>query len=75
MQPAQRRELKQIVEIYAMRTRRLSDAIAVLGGDVSAERQIDETIAKIKKLSRLVEQARLDLFAFAEARSEESRNE
>jgi prefoldin subunit 5 len=58
-----------------MRTRRLSDAIAVLGGDVSAERQIDETITKIKKLSRLVEQARLDLLAFAEARSEESRNE
>jgi hypothetical protein len=71
MQPAQRRELKQLIEIYAMRTRRLSEAVAVLGGDVSAERRMDETIAKIKKLSLLVEQAGQDLFAFVEARPDE----
>src|SRR5215469_10067132 len=42
MQPATRQELKQLVEIYALHTRRLSEAIAVLGAHVTAQRQIDE---------------------------------
>jgi hypothetical protein len=75
MQSGPQRKLTQLVEIYAMRTRQLSEAIAVLGGDVIAGRQIDETIAKIKKLSRLAEQAGLDLFAFVVPRTDESRNE
>jgi hypothetical protein len=44
-----------------------------LGGDVIAGRQIDATVAKIKKLSRRLEQAGLDLFVFVEPPPEESR--
>jgi len=68
MQPAPRQELKQLVEIYSMRTRQLAEALALLGGQVSAERPIEETMTKIKKLSRRVEQAGWDLFAFVEPR-------
>jgi hypothetical protein len=75
MQPAPRQELKQLVEIYALRTRRLSEAIAVLGGHVTAERQIDEIMTEIKTLSRLVEEAAADLFVFVGQRPEESPNE
>jgi len=75
MQPAPRQELKQLVEIYSMRTRQLAEALALLGGQVSAERPIEETMTKIKKLSRRVEQAGLDLFAFVSPRPGEPRNE
>ena len=75
MQPAPRQELKQLVEIYSMRTRQLAEALALLGGQVSAERPIEETMTKIKKLSRRVEQAGLDLFAFVAPRPGEPRNE
>jgi hypothetical protein len=64
MQPATRQELKQLVEIYALHTRRLSEAIAVLGAHVTAQRQIDEIMTEIKNLGRLVEQAAANLFAF-----------
>ena len=67
MQPAPRQELKQLVEIYSMRTRQLAEALALLGGQVSAERPIEETMTKIKKLSRRVEQAGLDLFCVRRA--------
>jgi hypothetical protein len=75
MQPAPRQELKQLVQIYAMRTRQLSEAVAVLGGHVSAERPIEETMTKIQKLSRLVEQAGLDLFAFVDPRPQEHKQQ
>ena len=71
----QRQQLKQLIEIYAFRNRRLSEAIAVLGGHVTAQRQIDEIMAEIKILSRLVEQAGADLLAFIGQRQEESPNE
>jgi hypothetical protein len=64
MHPARRKELKQLVEIYALRTRKLSESIAVLGAHVTAEGQIDEIITEIKKISRLVEEAGAELFAF-----------
>ena len=67
MQPAiHRQELKQLVEIYAVRTRQLSEAVSVLGGHITAGRQIDETIIEVKKLTRLVEEAGLNLFALVE---------
>jgi hypothetical protein len=75
MQPATRQELKQLVEIYAVRTRRLSEAIAVLGGHVTAERQIDEIMTEIKKHRSLLEQAATDLFAFVWPQLEEPPNE
>jgi hypothetical protein len=71
----QRQRLMQLIEIFALETRRLSEAIAVLGGDVSAQRQIGEIMIEIKKLSRLVEQARADLFAFGGQLPEESSQE
>jgi hypothetical protein len=78
-QELKRRErLKQLIEIYALRTRRLSEAVAALGGHLSTQRQIDESIIEIieiKNLSRLVEQAAADLFAFVGQPPEESLNE
>jgi hypothetical protein len=74
MQPARRQELKQLVEIYAVRTRQLSDSIAVLGGYVAAGIQIDEIMTEIKKLRGLLEQAATDLFAFVWARGERPPN-
>ena len=74
MQPARQQELKQLVEIYAVRTRQLSNSIAVLGGYVSAGRQIGEIMTEIKKLRSLLEQAATDLFAFVWTRGEESPN-
>ena len=70
-----RQRLKQLIEIYALRTRRLSEAIAVLAGDFSAERRIEESIIEVKNLSRLVEQAGADLSAFVGQPTEESPNE
>ena len=64
MHPARRQELKQLVEIYAIQTRQLSDSLAVLGGYVAAGRQIGEIMTEIKKLRSLAEQAATDLFAF-----------
>jgi len=63
MHPAARQELKQLVEIYAVRTRQLSDSIAVLGGYVAAEKPIGEAMTEIKRLRGLLEQAATDLFA------------
>ena len=74
MQPARRQELKQLVEIYAVRTRQLSDSIAVLGGCVAVGGQIDEIMTEIKKLRSLLEQAATDLFAFVWTRGEEPPN-
>lgn len=75
MQSAPREKLKQLVEIYAIRTRQLSEAIAVLAGHVTAERQIDETVTEIRRLSCLVEEAGMDLLAFVEPPPAESPNE
>ena len=75
MHPARRQELKQLVEIYAVRTRQLSDSIAVLGGYVAAGRQIGEIMTEVKKLRSLGEQAATDLFAFVWPPAEEAPNE
>ena len=75
MQPARQQELKQLVEIYAVRTRQLSNSIAVLGGYVAAGRQIGEIMTEIKKLRSLLEEAATDLFAFVWPRKEEPPDE
>jgi len=71
MHPARRQELKQLVEVYAVRTRQLSDLIAVLGGLVAAGSQIGEIMTEITKLHRFVEEAAADLFAFVSPREGE----
>jgi hypothetical protein len=71
----QRQRLMQLIEIYALETRQLSEAISALGGDVSAQRQIGESIIEIRKLGRLVEQAAADLLAFVTQPPEESSKE
>ena len=63
--------LKRLVEIYALQTRRLSEAIAVLAGHVTSQREIDEIMTEVKNLICLVEQAGADLFAFVAHRPEE----
>jgi hypothetical protein len=70
-----RQRLKELVEIYALRTRRLSEEIAVLDGHLSAQRRIEESMIEVKKLSRLVEEAGADLSAFVGQPPEESPNE
>jgi hypothetical protein len=64
--------LKERTEIYALRTRRLSEEIAVLDGHLSAQRGIEESMIEVKKLRRLVEEAGADLFAFIGQPPEES---
>ena len=59
-----RQRLKELIAIYALRTRRLSEEIAVLDGHLSAQRRIEESMIEVKKLSRLVEEAGADLSAF-----------
>jgi hypothetical protein len=75
MHPVRRQELKQLVEIYAVRTRELSDSIAVLGGYVAAGKPIGEIMSQIKALRRLGEQAATDLFAFVWQGAEEPSKE
>jgi hypothetical protein len=75
MHPARRQELKQLVEIYAVRTRELSDSIAFLGGHVAAGRPIGESMTEIKRRRSLVEKAATDLFAFVWPLAEEAPND
>jgi hypothetical protein len=60
------RELKRLVEIYAIQTRKLSEAVSSLGRDVPAEGQIDDAIDEVKTIQSQVEQAGQGLFAFVE---------
>jgi hypothetical protein len=59
-------ELKRLVEIYAIRTRELSEVVARLGSDIAAGRRFEETIVEIKKFHVLCERAGEDLFAMIE---------
>jgi hypothetical protein len=70
MHPAARQELKQLVEIYALRTRQLSESIAVLGAHLTAQRPIDEIMIEVKKHRSVSERAATDLFAFVWPRPE-----
>jgi hypothetical protein len=60
------KELMRLVEVYALRTRELSEAVALLGGHVTAERQIHESLVEIKRIRVLLDQAGVDLLAFVE---------
>lgn len=56
-----RRELKRLAEIYATRARELSEAVATLGGHITAGRPFQETINEIRRLRVLMEKACEDL--------------
>jgi hypothetical protein len=71
MHPARRQELKQLVEIYAIRTRQLSDTLSLLGGYVAAGRPISEIMNEIKRIRILAENAANELFAFVWPSAEE----
>ena len=60
------KELMRRVEVFALRTRELAEAVAVLGGHITAERHIEESVVEIKRIRALLDQAGLDLFAFVE---------
>jgi hypothetical protein len=60
------RELMRLVENYALRTRELSEAVALLGGHITAEREIRETLVEIKRIRSLLDKAGVDLLAFVE---------
>jgi LmbE family N-acetylglucosaminyl deacetylase len=67
MRPAiAQQELRRLAEIYATRTRELSEALAILGGQIIAGGEIYDIVTEIKRLSRLVEEAGEALFAFVE---------
>lgn len=67
MQPAaQRQALKRLVEIYAIRSRELSEALSVLGGHLAAQRPIDNTLMEIRRINILVEEAHLALLGLIE---------
>ena len=61
-----RRELKRLLETFALRSRELTEAVAALGGDVSAEREIEESIREIKRLRDRLDEAGDNFLAFVE---------
>lgn len=62
-----RRELKRLVETYALRTRELSEAAAVLGAQIHSEKKFQETMMEIRRLRVLIEQAGAELVSFVES--------
>ena len=64
-----RRELRRFVEIYAIRARELSEAVAALGWQIVAESRFDNTILDIKRLRILCDKAGADLLHFIEQKN------
>lgn len=64
MDHAQRSELKQLVEAYAIRSRQLSEAVATLGMQVTSATHVCETIGRIEELRMYCDKAGDQLFAF-----------
>jgi hypothetical protein len=59
-------ELRQLVAAYAYQVRRLSEALATMGGELAARRDYHRSFAEVKKLRALSEQAGCDLFVVIE---------
>lgn len=59
-------ELKQLGEIYAIRARELSDAVATLGLCIAAGQEFHENIMEVKRLRILAQQASEELLAAIE---------
>jgi hypothetical protein len=56
-----RKQLKRLVEIYAIRARELSEAVARLGGQIVAGNHFREAITEIERLRVLCDRAGQDL--------------
>jgi hypothetical protein len=54
------------VEIYAIRARELSEAVATLGWHLVAESRFQETLLEVRRLRGLCDKAGSDLLAFLE---------
>jgi hypothetical protein len=54
------------VEIFAIRTRELSEAVATLHVELTAGKASEQTLSEIKRLRALAESAGNDLFAWIE---------
>jgi hypothetical protein len=67
-EPEQRRreELRRLVEIYSIRTRELSEAVAILGWYIVSDNRFQQTILEIKRLRVLCDKAWSDLLAWIE---------
>jgi hypothetical protein len=57
-------EFKRVAEIYAIRSRELSEAVSTLGGHLAAGRPFEESITEIRRLRGLCESAGEDFFRF-----------
>ncbi len=63
------KELKRLVEAYAMRAREFYEAVAALGGHLAAGRSLEAAIADVKKLRGRCEEAGSQLFDFMTSRA------
>ena len=61
---SRRQDLKHLVEIYALRSRQLSEAVATLGWYVTAGRPFEGTMMEIERCRLLCQEAGADLFDF-----------
>ncbi len=57
-------KLKRLQEIYAIRARALSDAVAAFGREIAQGKSFDEKILEIKRLRALSERAGADFLDF-----------
>ena len=60
-------ELASLAATCAIRVRELSDAVATLGREIAARREIEETIIEVKRLRTLAQQASEDLLGALES--------
>ena len=67
-----RQEMKRLVEIYALRVRRLSEVVAGIGGHITTGRGVDEAVLEAKQLHDLCVEAGRDFFVAVESQQETS---
>jgi hypothetical protein len=60
-------ELKKLAEMYAIRVRQLSDAVAILGRRITAGHPIETSVMKVKRLQSLAEKASEELMSALES--------
>lgn len=58
-----RRDLKQLAETYAIRTREFADAVATLGMNIVSGQQFHDNIQEVERMRVLSEQAHEDLLS------------
>jgi len=58
------KELRRLVEAYAMRAREFYEGVAALGAHLAAGRSLEAAVSDVKKLRSRCEEAGGDLFGF-----------